>query len=114
MPAVKVFTKKMEPPIQKAVATQFLHMVREYLKVPVAEIFFFDVDIYGTDEREQCLLEIEGPERPADVIEQLGRRLCVGYSDASGRECHVSAVYHVNQPTHVIEAEGALSSMLKM
>jgi hypothetical protein len=113
MPAVKVFTKKMEPPLQKAVATQFLDTLQQCLKVPIAEIFFFDVDIYGTDEREQCLLEIEGPERPAEVIEQLGRSLCVGFSDASGRKCHVSAVYHVNQPTHVIEAEGALSSMLK-
>jgi hypothetical protein len=113
MPAVKVFTKKMERVTQKAVATQFLDTVQQYLNIPVAEVFFFDVDIYSTDEREQCLLEIEGPERPADVIEQLGCRLCAAFSDASGRECHVSAVYHVNQPTHIIEAEGALSSLLK-
>jgi hypothetical protein len=113
MPAVKVFTKKMEPPIKEGIAKQFLNTLQEYLKVPIAEIFFFDVDIYGTDEGEHCLLEVEGPERPAEVIEQLGRSLCAAFSGGSGRECHVSVIYHVNQPTHIIEAEGALSSMLK-
>jgi hypothetical protein len=103
----------MEPAIKEAVAKQFLNTLQECLKVPIAEIFFFDVDIYGADEREHCLLEVAGPERPAEVIERLGRSLCVNFSIVSGGECHVSAIYHTNKPTHVIEAEGALSSILK-
>jgi hypothetical protein len=114
MPAVKVYSKKMELTAQEAVAHQVLAVIQEHLKVPLAEVIFFGIDkIYGNDEREHCLLEIEGPEKSAEIVERLGQDLCAIFTDASGGDCHVSAIYHPNSPSNVIDLKGSLLKFLK-
>jgi hypothetical protein len=72
MPAVKIHAKKMEKLVEEAIAKEFLTVIQQTLKVPIVEIFFFDIDkVYATDGQERCLMEIVGPERPDEVIEQL-------------------------------------------
>lgn len=114
MPAVKVYAKKLEVVVKKEVATQFLKKVQEYLEVPVAEILFIDLDdIYGNDERDKCLLEVEGPEKPAEIIEQFGQCLCRIFKEISGTESYAAVVYHANPPEYVIDEKGSLCNFLK-
>ncbi|GHU39487.1 hypothetical protein FACS1894190_04370 [Spirochaetia bacterium] len=114
MPAIKVYAKKMEPTMQEAVAKQFLTMIQEYLNVPLAEVIFLCIDkVYGNDEMEHCLLEIEGPGKSAEIVERLGQSLCAIFADVSGWDCHVSAIYHPNSPDNVIDRKGSLLKFLK-
>jgi hypothetical protein len=114
MPAVKVYAKKIEPAMQEAVAKQFLTVIQEHLKVPLVEVIFLSTDkVYGNDEKEHCLLEIEGPEKSAEIVERLGQSLCAIFTDVSEWDCHVSAVYHPNSPGNVIDRKGSLLKFLK-
>lgn len=110
MPAIKVYAKKMESTVKENIAKQFLDTIQEQLKVPIAEIFFLDLEkVYGPEDREYGLLEIEGPVKDAETIERLGKSLCTIFTDASGGNCYVSAIYHHNYPSNVIDANGALN-----
>ena len=115
MPAVKVYARTIEPKKKTTIAKKFCAAVQEYLKVPIVEIIFFDMDrIYGNDEREHCLLEMEGPTRSADIIERMGQAICNIFLEESGRmECNVSVIYHTNSQELVVNTEGSLANTLE-
>ncbi|WP_400260608.1 hypothetical protein [Candidatus Methanomassiliicoccus intestinalis] len=113
MPAVKVYAKKMDARLQEALAEQLLTIIQKDLQVPVADIIFFDVaKIYGVEQREQCLLEIEGPEKSAEIVEHCGQQLCIVFQKVTGWDCNVSVIYHPNAPQHVIDSRGSLANIL--
>ena len=95
-------------------AERFYAEVKKHLKVPIVEVIFLDVDrIYGSDGREHCLLEMEGPAKDADTIERMGQSICNIFLMESGRaQCSVSVIYHANPPDLVVTPEGSLANSL--
>ena len=115
MPAVKVYAQAIDPQQKADMAKQFCAEVQKHLKVPIVEVIFFDVDrVYGNDEREHCLLEMEGPARNADIIERMGQAICNIFLKESGRtQCNVSVIYHTNAQDLVVTPEGSLAKSLE-
>ena len=115
MPAVKVYAQALDPQQKAVIAKMFCDEVQKYLEVPVVEVIFLNIDrVYGNDEREHCLLEIEGPAKDADIIERIGQSVCNIFLEESGRtQCNVSAIYHINSQDLVVTPEGSLAKSLE-
>ena len=115
MPAVKVYAQAIDPQQKAVIAKLFCAEVQKYLRVPIVEVIFFNVDrVYGNDEREHCLLEMEGPARSADVIERMGQAICNIFLEESGRaQCNVSLIYHENSQDQVVTPEGSVAKSLE-
>ena len=115
MPAVKVYAQTIDHQQKTVISKQFCAEVQKHLKVPIVEVIFVDVDrIYGNDEREHCLLEMEGPTISADIIELIGQSFCNIFLVESGRtQCNVSVIYHANSQDLVVTPEGSLAKGLK-
>ena len=114
MPAIKVYAHAFDDQLKTIIAKQFCAKVQEYLNVPIVEVIFINVDrIYGNDEREHCLLEMEGPAANTDIIECMGQSLCRTFLEESGRfQCNVSVIYHINSQDFVVTPEGSLANNL--
>ncbi|MCL1803808.1 MAG: hypothetical protein FWG30_09270 [Eubacteriaceae bacterium] len=115
MPVIKVYSQSIEPELKAVIAKKLSAEAEAHLQVSTVQVIFIDLDrIYGKDEREHCLLEMEGPAKTPEVIESLGKALCSVFLQESGRSrCNVSAVYHENRPDLVITLEGSLENRRK-
>ena len=106
MPSIRILTTRLDRPSKQRIARCFADSVRELLAVPTVEVFFQEYSTLYVNGEELdggfVTLQLEGPDRPREVLARLCRSLCDNYrAISSDLCCEVNFIYHVNDQDHM-------------